>query len=114
MMPSKRRSLFRAMTLPLSLLLPWQALGWVAFGLLEPNISQRIGEPANSGLILTVAIIMTTLTTSLGLFALYHWKATSQGDIVPTREMFHKCLNCGHTITTGTMICPYCNSKTLF
>ena len=114
MIPSKRRSLVRAMTLPLSILLLWQALGWIAFGLLEPTISQRTGQPTNSVLILTVGIVMAALTTTLGLFALYYRRATSQGDIVPKTKTLHKCLNCGHTITTSTIICPYCGSKTLF
>ncbi len=114
MMPSKRGSLVRAMTLPLSILLLWQALGWIAFGLLEPTISQRIGQPTNSGLILTVAIVMAALTATMGLLSLYYWRATTQGDIVPKRETLHKCLNCGHTITMGTIVCPYCSSKTLF
>jgi rRNA maturation endonuclease Nob1 len=98
----------------MSILLLWQALGWIAFGYLEPIISQRVGQPANSGLILTVAFVMAALTTALGLSALYYWRATSQGDIVPKPETLHKCLNCGQTITMGTTVCPYCGSKTLF
>ncbi|HEY4822194.1 MAG TPA: hypothetical protein VIH83_00730 [Candidatus Bathyarchaeia archaeon] len=114
MTPSKRLSLFRGVTLPLSILLLWQSLGWIGFGLLIPTISQRIGEPTDSGRVLTVAAAMAVLTTTLGLFALYQWKTTSQLDIVPKQETLHKCLNCGHTITTGTIVCPYCSSKTLF
>jgi len=114
MTPSKRLSLFRAVTPPLSVLLLWQTLGWIGFGFLTPSISERIGEPSDSGRVLIVGAVMAILTATLGLFALYHWKTTSQRDIMPKQEKLHKCLNCGHTITTGTTICPYCGSKTLF
>ncbi len=80
---------------------------------MEPVISQRVGDPADP-LIRTVAIIMASLSAALGLFAVYYWKTTVQGDIAPKEQRSHKCLSCGHTILIGTVICPYCGSKTLF
>ncbi len=110
----QRSSVARALTLPISILLLWQTAGWIAFGLLEPTIAQRTGEAANSGLILTVAIVMAALTTGLALIALYYRRITFQGDAVSNYETAHKCLNCGHDVTFGTKTCPYCESKTLF
>jgi hypothetical protein len=114
MKAARRSSLLRALTLPLSILLFWQALGWIAFGLLEPAISQSVGSPVDAGLVLTVGIAMAIATAILGSFFLYYHATTSQGDFVPQRETVHKCLNCGHTIPSDTHTCPYCGSKTLF
>ncbi len=110
----KRRSVTRALTLPISILLLWQTAGWIAFGLLEPTIAQRTSEAANSGLILTVAMVTAALTTALALFALYYRRITFQGDVGPNYQAAHKCLNCGHDVAFGTKNCPYCGSKTLF
>ena len=114
MKPGKRSSLLNAITMPLSILLYWQALGWLAFGLLEPEISQSLGSPVDSRLILTVGIVMAIATTSLGSFFLYNHVTTLQGDIFPEHKTLHKCLNCGHAIADGISTCPYCGSRTLF
>ncbi|OLE75349.1 hypothetical protein AUG19_05465 [archaeon 13_1_20CM_2_54_9] len=113
MTSSKRHSLTRAMTRPWSILLLWQSAGWISFGVLNPIISQRVGDPADP-LVPTVAIIMASLTAVLGLFALFYWRTTVQRDIGPKEQRTHKCLSCGHTILLGTAICPYCGSKTFF
>jgi zinc ribbon protein len=114
MKPARRSSLLRAVTLPLSILLFWQAFGWIAFGLLEPGISRSVGSPENANLVLTVGIAMAIVAATLGLFFLYYHAATSQGDFVPHGKTVHKCLNCGHTIPSDASTCPYCGSRTLF
>ncbi len=81
MKPSKRSSVLNAVTMPLSILLFWQALGWISFGLLEPEISQSVGSPVDSRLVLTVGIVMTVATTILGSFFLYYRMTTSQRDV---------------------------------
>jgi hypothetical protein len=114
MKPGRRSSLLNAITLPLSILLYWQALGWLTFGLLEPSISQSVGSPVDSRLVLTVGIVMAIATTILGSFFLYYHTTTSQRDVFPQRKTLHKCLNCGHAIAEGISRCPYCSSQTLF
>jgi len=114
MKPSKRNSVLNAVTMPLSILLFWQALGWLSFGLLEPEISQRVGSPVDSRLVLTVGIVMAIATTILGSFFLYYRMTTSQRDVFPQHKTRHKCLNCGHDIGEGISKCPYCASQTLF
>ncbi|HLC11207.1 MAG TPA: zinc ribbon domain-containing protein [Candidatus Bathyarchaeia archaeon] len=114
MKPGKRSSLLNAITMPLSILLYWQALGWLAFGVLEPGISQSLRSPVDSRLILTVGIVMAIATTSLGTFFLYYHVTTLQRDIFPQHKTLHKCLNCGHDIADGITTCPYCGSRTLF
>lgn len=113
-MTMKRSSLFRAMTRPLSMLLLWQSLGWIAFGVLEPSISQKTGSPSNTGLVLTVSVVMTSLTVALGAVALYLWKSTDQKDFQPKLKAHHKCRNCGYPISIGTSTCPHCGENTLF
>ena len=112
-MSSKRRSLTRALTRPWSILLLWQSAGWISFGIIEPMISRKVGDPADP-LILPVATIMASLTAVLGLFAFLYWRTSAQRDISPKEQKTHKCLSCGHVILVGTTICPYCGSKTLF
>ena len=114
MKPARRSSLLRAVTMPLSILLFWQALGWIAFGLLEPTISQSVGSPVDASLVLTVGIVMAIVAATLGSFFLYYHATTSQGDLIPQPKTFHKCLNCGHTIPSDTHTCPYCGSQTLY
>ena len=114
MKPGKRSSVLNAVTMPLSILLFWQALGWISFGLLEPAISQSVGSPVDSRLVLTVGIVMAVVTTILGSFFLYYRMTTSQRDVFPQHKTHHKCLNCGHTIAEGVSKCPYCGSQTLF
>ncbi|OLB68704.1 hypothetical protein AUI06_10210 [archaeon 13_2_20CM_2_52_21] len=114
MKPAKRPSLLNAITLPLSILLYCQVLGWVAFGMLEPGISQSIGLPADSDLVLTVGISMAIGTTILGSFFLYYHLITSQKTPFQKPRTVHKCLNCGHSISEGMATCPYCGSRTLF
>ena len=114
MKPARRSSLLRAVTLPLSILLFWQALGWIAFGLLEPAISKSVGSPVNANLVLTVGIAMAIVAATLGSFFLFYHATTSQGGFVPHGKTVHKCLNCGHTIPSDTSTCPYCGSRTLF
>jgi len=114
MKPTKGSSLLRAVTLPLSILLFWQALGWIAFGLLEPSISRSVGSPENANLVLTVGIAMAIVAATLGSFFLYYNATTSQRDFVPHGKTVHKCLNCGHTIPSNASTCPYCGSRTLF
>src|SRR5712664_1765231 len=97
---AKRESLFRAITRPLSILLFWQSLGWIAFGFLEPSIAQKTGTASNSGLVLIVSIVMTALTATLGAIALYLWRSRDQKDFQPKPKTRHKC--------------PHCGSKTLF
>jgi zinc ribbon protein len=111
---SKRESLFRAITRPLSVLLFWQSLGWIAFGFLEPSIAQKTGSPSNSGLVLIVSVVMTAMTAALGAAALFLWKSTDQKSFRPKLRTHHKCRNCGYSIETGTDTCPHCGSKTLF
>jgi hypothetical protein len=111
---AKRKSLFRAVTRPLSILLFWQSLGWIAFGILEPSISQKTGSTSNPGLILIVSIVMTTLTAALGAIALYLWRSSDQRDFQPKLKTHHKCRNCGYPIETGTHACPHCGSNTLY
>jgi len=111
---AKRESLFRAITRPLSILLFWQALGWIAFGFLEPSIAQKAGTPSNTGLVFIVSIVMTGLTATLGVVALFLWRSTSQKDFQPKLKTHHKCRTCGYSIETGTATCPHCGSKTLF
>src|SRR5439155_4076864 len=114
MKPGKRSSLLNAITMPLSILLYWQALGWLAFGVLKPGISQSLGSPVDSRLILTIGIVLAIATTSLGSFFLYYHVTTLQRDIFPQHKTLHKCLNCGHPISDGISTCPYCGSRTLF
>jgi len=114
MKPARRSSLLHAVTLPLSILLFWQALGWIAFGLLEPGISRSVGSPEDASLVLTVGIVMAILAAALGSFFLYYHATISQGDFTPKQKTVHKCLNCGHTIPSDASACPYCGSKTLF
>ena len=114
MKPAKRSSILRAVTLPLSILLFWQALGWIAFGLLEPSISRSVGSPVDASLVLTVGIAKAIVAATLGSFFLYYHATTSEGDFTPKRKTSHKCLNCGHTISSDTSTCPYCGSQTLF
>ena len=114
MKPARRSSLLRAVTFPLSILLFWQALGWITFGLLDPGISQSVGSPENASLVLTVGIVMAIVATTLGSLFLYFHTITSQGDFVPHGKTVHKCLNCGHTIPSNASTCPYCGSRTLF
>jgi DNA-directed RNA polymerase subunit RPC12/RpoP len=111
---AKRESLFRAVTRPLSILLFWQSLGWIGFGILEPSISEKVGTPSNAGLVLIVSLVMTGLTATLGAIALYLWRSTDQKDFRPKLKTHHKCRNCGYSIETGTAMCPHCGSKTLF
>src|SRR5213083_1649997 len=111
---AKRESLFRAITRPLSVLLFWQSLGWIAFGFLEPSIAQKTGSPSNSGLVLIVAVVMTATTATLGTLALYLWRNTDQKSFQPKARAHHKCRNCGYSISPGTSTCPHCGSKTLF
>jgi uncharacterized paraquat-inducible protein A len=111
---AKRSSLFRAVSRPLSMLLLWQSLGWIAFGLVEPWIAQKTGAPSNTGLTLTVSLVMTTSTAALGFIALYLWKSRDQKDFQSKPKAHHKCRNCGHTISIGTSRCPRCGSDTLF
>lgn len=110
----KRESMFRAVTRPLSILLFWQSLGWIAFGIFEPSISQKTGSASNPGLILIVSIVMTALTATLGAVALYLWRSSDQKDFQPKLKTHHKCRNCGYPVETGTDVCPHCGSKTLF
>jgi DNA-directed RNA polymerase subunit RPC12/RpoP len=110
----KRPSLFRAITRPLSILLFWQATGWIAFGFLEPSIASGAGMPENPGTIMIVSIAMTALTATLGAVALFLWKTTSQKDFQPKVNTHHKCPHCGYPIETGMSVCPHCGSKTLF
>lgn len=114
MKPARRNSLLRAVTLPLSILLFWQALGWISFGLLEPAISRSVGSPVDASLVLTVGIAMAIVAATLGSFFLYYHAATSQGDFIPHGKTVHKCLNCGHTIPSDASTCPYCGSRTLY
>jgi DNA-directed RNA polymerase subunit RPC12/RpoP len=111
---AKRESLFRAITRPLSILLFWQALGWIAFGFLEPSIAQKTGSASNTGLVLVVSIVMTASTATLGATALFLWKSRDQKDFQPKLKTHHKCRNCGYPIETGTDTCPHCGSKTLY
>ncbi len=110
----KRESLFRAITRPLSILLFWQSLGWISFGILEPGIAQKAGSPSNPGLVLILSVVMTVLTVTLGGVALYLWRSTVQKDFRPRLKTHHKCRNCGYPVETGTATCPHCGSKTLF
>jgi len=114
MKPAKRSSILHAITLPLTILLYWQALGWIAFGLLEPGISQSTGSPVDSRLVLSVGIVMAIATAIVGSFLLYYRTTTSQREVFPQHKTLHKCLNCGHTIHEGSSTCPYCGSQTLF
>lgn len=114
MKPARRSSILHAIAFPLAILLYWQALGWIAFGLLEPGISQSTGSPVDSRLVLTVGIVMAIATTILGSFLLYYRTTTLQRDVFPQHKTLHKCLNCGHTIREGVSTCPYCGSQTLF
>jgi hypothetical protein len=111
---AKRESLFRAITRPYSVLLFWQSLGWIAFGILEPSLVQKTGGMSNPGLILTVSIVMAASTATLGAVALYFWRSTAQKDFQPRLKTHHKCRNCGYPIEIGTATCPHCGSKTLF
>jgi DNA-directed RNA polymerase subunit RPC12/RpoP len=111
---AKRESLFRAVSRPLSILFFWQALGWIAFGVLEPSIAQKTGSPSDAGLVLIVSIVMTAATATLGAVALFLWRSTVQKDFRPKLKTRHKCRNCGYPIETGTATCPHCGSKTLF
>jgi DNA-directed RNA polymerase subunit RPC12/RpoP len=111
---AKRESLFRAITRPLSILLFWQALGWIAFGFLEPSIALKTGSASNTGLVVIVSIVMTALTAALGATALFLWRSRDQKDFQPKLKTHHKCRNCGYQIETGTATCPHCGSKTLF
>ena len=113
-MMGKRSSLFRAITRPLSMLLLWQSLGWIAFGILEPWISRKAGTPSNPELVLIVSLVMTVSTATLGGVALYLWKSTDQKDFQPKPKAHHKCRNCGYPIEAGTSICPHCEANTLF
>lgn len=114
MKPARRSSLLRAVTRPLSILLFWQALGWIAFGLLEPGISRSVGSPENASLVLTVGIAMAIVAATLGAFFLYYHATSSQADFVAHGKTVHKCLNCGHVIPSDTSTCPYCGSRTLY
>jgi hypothetical protein len=110
----RRTSIYKALTLPLSILLLWQASGWIAFGLLDPSIAQITGQQVNAGLELTVGIMMAILTATLGTILLFFRTTLSQGEISTRMETRHKCLNCGYPITTRVSICPHCGSKTFF
>jgi len=77
MKPARRSSILHAIAFPLAILLYWQALGWIAFGLLEPGISQSTGSPVDSRFVLSVGIVMTIATTILGSFLLYYRPSTS-------------------------------------
>lgn len=114
MKPARRSSLLRAVTRPLSILLFWQALGWIAFGLLEPGISKSVGAPENASLVLTVGIAMAIVAATIGSFFVYYHATTSQGDFVPHDKTVHKCLNCGRTIPSDASMCPYCGARTLY
>ena len=114
MKPARRSSLLRAVTRPLSLLLFWQAVGWIAFGLLEPGISKSVGSPESASLVLMVGISMAIVAATLGSFFLFYHATTSQGNFVPHGKTVHKCLNCGHTIAGDTSTCAYCGSRTLY
>jgi len=114
MKPAGSSSILHAIAMPLSILLYWQAVGWIAFGLLEPGISQSVGSPVDSRLVLTVGIVMAIVTAILGSFLLYFHKTTSQRDVFQERKTRHKCLNCGHIIPEGVRTCSYCGSQTLF
>jgi hypothetical protein len=114
MTSSKRNSIYKALTLPLSILLLWQASGWIAFGLLDPRIVQSTGQQVNAGLELMVGIMMAILTAALGTILLFYRTTVSQAETSPKIETHHKCLNCGHPITTGIPICPHCGSNTFF
>ena len=113
-MMAKRSSLFRAITRPLSMLLFWQSLGWITFGIFEPWIAQKTGTPSNTGVVLIISVVMTTLTAALGVVALYVWKSTDQKDFQPKLEAHHKCRSCGYSISIGTSTCPHCGSSTLY
>src|SRR5712692_3178910 len=113
-MMTKRNSLFRAIARPLSMLLFWQSLGWIAFGILEPWISQKTGTQSNAGVVLIVSVVMTAMTAALGAVALYLWKSTDQKEFQPKLKSHHKCRNCGHPISIGTPTCPHCGANTLF
>jgi Zn finger protein HypA/HybF involved in hydrogenase expression len=110
----KRNSIYKALTLPLSILLFWQASGWIAFGILDPKIVQDTGQQVNAGLELTVGIMMAILTAALGSILLFYRTTVSQTVISLKIETTHKCLSCGYAITTGVSICPRCGSKTFF
>jgi hypothetical protein len=114
MKPARRSSILHAIAFPLAILLYWQALGWIAFGLLEPGISQSTGSPVDSRLVLSFGIVMAIATAIVGSFLLYYRRTTSQRDVFPQHKTLHKCLNCGHTFPEGVSMCPYCRSQTLF
>lgn len=110
----KRGSLLKAITRPLSILLFWQAFGWIAFGLLDPIISQDVSQPVNSGLELSVGIIMAILVSALGTVLLIYRTRVSQAEVVRKEESHHRCMNCGYPIMSGVAVCPRCGSKTYF
>lgn len=113
-MNAEHRSLFRAITRPLSALLLWQSTGWIAFGILEPSIAQGTGDTSSHPLIFIVAVVMTALTASLGFVALFHWRTRSQGEFLAKARTHYKCPYCGHSISPGASPCPHCGSRILY
>lgn len=110
----KPGSLIRAIMLPLSILLFWQAFGWIGFGLLDPIISQDVNQPVNSGLELTVGIIMAIAASALATILLIYRTRISQAEVIRKEELHHRCMNCGYPIVSGVAVCPRCGSKTYF
>src|SRR5437660_11433946 len=93
MKPGKRSSLLNAITMPLSILLYWQALGWLAFGVLEPGISQSLGSPVVSSLFLTVGIVLAIASTRLGSFVLYYHVDALLRSIIAQHKALHNCVH---------------------